>query len=74
MIYMKEKEKKYEDGAIYEGEFHEGNMHGKGIMIFTDGIKLEGNWFEGKMDGDIVKTYPDGKIEKSFYQNGINLG
>ena len=43
-------------------------------MIFTDGTKVEGSWNEGNMDGDIVKTYPDGKIEKLFYQNGINLG
>ena len=49
-------------------------MHGNGIMIGEDGIKIEGTWYKGNLDGDVKKTFPDGKIEEQFFQNGICLG
>ena len=40
------------DGSWYEGDYKEGQQHGKGsFVIMCDDIKLfeyEGEWFEGK--------------------------
>ena len=42
---------KYRDGDVYEGDWLEGEMHGKGIMKYLDDDIYEGDWFEGKRQG-----------------------
>lgn len=41
-------------GAIYEGQFKEGDFHGKGVITYPVGHKLKGHWKRGKM---ISKTF-----------------
>lgn len=35
----------------YEGEMHEGRMHGKGILTFTNGDRYEGQFKDGERSG-----------------------
>ena len=39
------------NGHIYEGEWKDDAMHGKGLYIFTNGKRYKGDWFEGDMHG-----------------------
>ncbi len=40
--------KLHETGAVYEGELHEGQRHGKGKLTYMDGTYYEGDFVEGK--------------------------
>jgi hypothetical protein len=36
------------DGSIYEGEFKENNLHGKGRYTWPDGRSFDGDWVNNK--------------------------
>jgi hypothetical protein len=70
-------------GHVYEGDFVDGELHGKGKYIFASGYSYDGeldNWIQngkGKKtsssgdlyEGDFAGGYPDGK-GKYTYSNG----
>jgi len=60
---------KYDDGAVYEGEYVKGKAHGKGRVTF-DGCVYEGDWVDGKYHGQGRRTWSDG----SFYEGGFENG
>ena len=47
-------------GNIYEGEWKDNAMHGKGLYIFTNGRRYKGDWYEGDMHGQGLMKYPNG--------------
>lgn len=55
----------FKDGSIYQGEFKNGIVHGKGVLKFKNGSIYEGEFEDGFMHGKGKKTYPDG-----FYYEG----
>lgn len=54
--------------AYYEGEWLEGNIHGKGTLYFDNGTLLEGIFNKGVIDClDALFIFADG----SFYKGRI---
>ena len=39
------------DGKIYEGGFHDNEMHGKGKLTYADGDVYDGEWAHGRRHG-----------------------
>ena len=40
----------WKSGNIYDGNWQNGKMHGKGKMIWKNGAIYDGNWKDGKRD------------------------
>ncbi len=51
----------YPSGAIYIGEFVNGEIHGIGACYYTDGSKYQGEWVHRYPEGRGTKIFPDGK-------------
>lgn len=49
------------DGRKYEGGWHDGKQHGKGIITNAKGQSMEGEWKEGKKIGKTKKEDSPGK-------------
>jgi len=47
-------------GDIYEGEWKDDAMHGKGLYIFSNGKRYKGDWYEGDMHGKGLMKYTNG--------------
>ena len=39
---------RYSNGAVYEGQWKDGQPHGKGKMKYSNGMIYSGMWREGK--------------------------
>lgn len=65
----------WQDGAKYEGEFHNGMMHGKGALVYRDGSKYTGIFEYGEIRTGIVKT-TNNNVFKGEFVSGLlhNLG
>ena len=67
----------YENGHIYEGEWMEGNTHGKGKYIWPDGEVYDGDFLNGIITGRGIRHYANGDIyegdfvENTFHGKGI---
>ncbi|MBF0107582.1 MAG: SUMF1/EgtB/PvdO family nonheme iron enzyme [Magnetococcales bacterium] len=48
----------YPDGVRYEGEFKDGQRHGKGIQTWPDGARYEGTFSNDKRHGRGLFTWP----------------
>jgi hypothetical protein len=40
----------YEDGAVYEGQWKDGQWHGQGMLTLADGTKHIGRFENGTFD------------------------
>lgn len=49
------------DGTIFQGDYEEGLMHGKGLLIYKDNCMYDGNFVEGQMTGKGVYVWTGGK-------------
>ena len=47
----------YTNGAVYEGEYRNGRVHGKGRATFPSGDSYAGEWSEGAMSGTGVYEF-----------------
>ncbi len=52
----------WNNGAIYEGEFSDNNINGKGKLTIPDKGTYEGNFINGKKDGQGTITFSNGDI------------
>ena len=41
---------------MYEGSYHEGKKHGKGLYIWQDGSSYDGDWYENRIEGHGVRA------------------
>ncbi|KAF4139165.1 MORN repeat domain-containing protein [Phytophthora infestans] len=46
----------------YEGEFHEGLRHGRGVFFYANGARYEGEWKANVKDGYGLFFYEDGRV------------
>ena len=54
----------------YQGEWHQGQMHGYGKLTYGDGWEYVGAWVNGSMEGQGRLVQPDGSI----YEGGWKAG
>ena len=64
----------FTNGGIYEGEWFEGAMHGKGIYTFANGNIYVGEWLKGCMNGYGVCNFVDGDIYEGEWFEGLMQG
>lgn len=66
-----------DDGKIYEGQFKDNNMHGKGLLKWPNLQYYDGDFKNGMMDGQGTLWKPDGnRIQGSFKNdkpNGVGV-
>lgn len=60
----------YPNGAIYIGEFKNGEIHGVGVCYYPDGSKYQGEWVFRQPEGTGTKTYPDGNVRTGLWKQG----
>ena len=60
----------YPSGAVYIGEFRNGEIHGYGTCYYADGSKYKGNWAHRYPDGKGVKTFANGTIRDGYWKKG----
>ncbi len=60
----------YPSGAIYIGEFANGEIHGVGVCYYSDGTKYQGEWSHRYPEGKGTKSYPDGTRRTGFWKKG----
>ena len=59
---------------IYEGEFFDNCITGKGCYTWPNGDQYNGMFLDGKMHGFGVYRWPDGGIYEGEYVSGIKEG
>ena len=65
---------KFDDGATYDGEWKNHEIHGHGTYIWKDGRTYTGQWVNGKQHGKGTDTFPDGTIYEGEWKNGKKHG
>ncbi|MCB9283399.1 MAG: caspase family protein [Lewinellaceae bacterium] len=60
----------YPSGAIYIGEFKDGEIHGIGACHYSDGSKYQGEWVNRYPEGRGTKTLPDGSKWTGRWKKG----
>ncbi len=50
----------FANGGRYEGQFKDGNSHGKGKMKYASGNSYTGDWVDGERTGHGAFTWSDG--------------
>ncbi len=60
----------FPSGALYTGEFVDGEIHGYGVCYYSDGSKYQGEWRHRFPDGRGTKTYPDGSARTGLWERG----
>lgn len=61
-------------GIIYEGEFQDGKIQGKGIITFPEGQRYEGDFVNEKFEGSGMYTWPNGNRYEGDFVNGCKEG
>ena len=63
-----------DSGDIYEGEFKNGEINGKGLFIWSNNQQYYGDFVNGVMHGKGKYKWPDGFEYEGDYNNGIKEG
>ncbi|RZK01893.1 MAG: molecular chaperone Tir, partial [Flavobacterium sp.] len=64
----------YSNGSYYEGEWKEGDCHGKGKLIYADGGIYEGSFKKGEPDGKGKIQYVGGDHYDGQWKAGKRKG
>lgn len=60
----------YPSGAVYIGDFRNGEIHGVGVCYYSDGSKYQGEWAFRYPNGKGTKTFTDGNKRTGLWKNG----
>lgn len=60
----------YPSGAVYIGEFEQGEINGVGVCYYSDGRKYQGQWMHRFPEGKGTMTYADGKKRTGNWKKG----
>ena len=60
----------YPSGAIYNGEFKNGEINGTGVCQYSDGSSYRGSWKNRYPDGIGTRTYADGTVRVGLWKQG----
>lgn len=58
------------NGAIYVGQFRDGEIHGQGICTYADGSRYEGQWSHRYPEGFGTKRWADGREFSGQWRRG----
>lgn len=61
-------------GVRYEGEWLDGESHGKGVYYYADGSYYDGSWVVGKMTGKGTFVYANGNRYTGDFLNDFKDG
>ena len=61
----------YQDGAVYKGEWAQGQPSGQGLYTFPNGTLYEGEWRQGAMHGTGRMIDHTGKEWAGEFRNGV---
>ncbi|KAI3683156.1 hypothetical protein L1987_83656 [Smallanthus sonchifolius] len=64
----------YNNGDVYEGEFHKGKCSGCGVYYYYMSGRYEGDWVDGKYDGFGMETWARGSRYRGQYRLGLRHG
>jgi hypothetical protein len=62
---------RFSHGGIYEGQWFEGKMHGKGVFTFPNGNVYDGNWANNKMEGLGKFIYVNGDVYEGSWSDNL---
>jgi len=63
----------YRSGAVYQGNFKNGQIHGQGALFFSNGDKYIGQWENRYREGKGKLTYHNGDVyQGNFVRNEFN--
>ncbi len=60
----------FPSGAVYIGQFRNGEVHGVGVCDYSDGSRYQGEWKNRFPDGTGTKTWPDGSRRTGRWERG----
>ncbi|ONK64451.1 uncharacterized protein A4U43_C07F26130 [Asparagus officinalis] len=64
----------YNNGDVYEGEFHKRKCSGSGVYYYYMSGRYEGDWVDDKYDGYRVETWARGSRYRGQYRQGLRHG
>jgi hypothetical protein len=65
---------KYPSGAVYQGEFVDGEIHGIGKLTYSDKREYIGEWINRYQEGRGKMTMTDGRVFKGYWKRGEFYG
>ncbi|MDB4016465.1 hypothetical protein N9493_00415 [Amylibacter sp.] len=68
------REKTYNDGSSYKGNFFNGKYNGYGRFIYADGDTYQGNWINDLRHGQGKYTWTNGDIYQGNFKNDNKSG
>jgi len=64
----------YQNGRIYEGEWHMDHRQGGGYEVFQNGNTYHGQFEHGKAHGKGVYTWKNGEVYDGEWTQGVKKG
>ena len=64
----------FPSGTKYEGEFRNGEFHGRGVLTFKSGYTYQGEFRDGRYHGTGLLASPDGRIYEGGFKDGKKYG
>ena len=64
----------YNDGAIYDGDWLNGQRNGQGKITYPSGNIYEGDWENGVKQGNGKMTFANGNIYEGGIENNMRQG
>lgn len=65
---------RWNDGSIYEGEYHDDLRNGKGRFLWANGESYEGDYLNDERTGTGIYHWPDGSFYKGDFLAGKRHG
>ena len=63
-----------DQGAVYEGQWHNRHYHGAGVAVFANGDRYDGQWQESKKQGQGIYRFSNGEVYDGQWKEGVYHG
>ena len=73
MVWRVKKDGEWKTSS-YEGDFKDGNFHGRGVLVFPDGDRYEGDFKDGNYHGRGVFVAANGKRYAGEWRDNFPQG